>query len=319
MGALTVLNPGMLTTVQDLGRPGYASIGVPQGGAADPLALRVGNRLLGNPEGAAALELTLVGGTYAFATDGVIALAGAEANTVLESGGKTSPVPSCAAIHVRAGDRLRVGPITRGARTYLCIRGGVRVEPVLGSSSTFLGAGFGGLQGRPLRHDDRVEWGGAQGAQPALSPVVARALVENVLARRRLRAVAGSHAGSFTDDEVSAFWSRMFTVSPRSDRVGVRLSGHIGAERGAATGRMVSEGMMCGAVQVPPSGEPIALLADHPTTGGYPVIACIATVDLPVLGQLRPGDAVGFECVSQAAALELLRERERQLAEAAAA
>lgn len=322
MGALTVLDPGMMTTVQDLGRPGLASIGVPEGGAADPLALRVGNRLLGNPDGAAGLEMTMLGGTFAFEGDGAIALAGGEARAVLESSDDAGvlPAPWCTPINIRAGARLRIAPIVRGVRAYLCIRGGVRVQPALGSSSTLLSARFGGLDGRALRNGDRLEWNEVHANRPIMSPAVARVMLDEVLVRRSLRAVAGSHASEFADAETSAFWDSTFTVSQRSDRIGVRLAGHVGsAAKAVGTGRMASEGMMCGAVQIPPGGEPIVLLVDHPTTGGYPVIACVATVDLPALGQLRPGDRVGFERITQASALALLHDRERRLAGEAAA
>ena len=144
-----------------------------------------------------------------------------------------------------------------------------------------------------------------------MTPSAGASLIDETLHRKVLRAVDGAHAGEFNPQSAAGFWGSSFTVSVRSDRVGVRLESRIRA--GASAGEMVSEGMMCGAVQVPPGGDPIVLMVDYPTTGGYPVIACVATVDLGALGQLRPGDRVRFERVTPAAALELFRQRERVL------
>lgn len=324
MGVLTVIEGGMLTTVQDLGRAGLASIGVPAGGSADPLALRLGNRLVGNAEGSPALEMTMLGGTFAFEHDAAIVLTGGEVRASIDDERRAAsrPAPAATPISIRAGERLRIGPIVRGVRAYLCIRGGLNVSPMLNSASTFLGAGFGGRDGRALQEGDRLEWGSEESSParqwvdaPPTSPALTttRTMIEETLTRRKLRAVDGSHAAEFDAAVSPAFWSSSFTVSSKSDRVGVRLGGNVG--QASSAGRMPSQGMMCGAIQIPPSGEPIILMVDHPTTGGYPVIACIATVDLPVLGQLRPNDRISFERVSQATALALLRERERRITE----
>ncbi len=312
MGLLRVIEPGMHTTVQDLGRTGLGAIGVARGGAADPLSLRIGNRLVGNPDGAAALEMTLLGGSFTFEHDAIIVLTGGDVLPSIESGDGPREVPACIPIAIRAGERLTTGPIVRGVRTYLCIAGGIAVPRVLGSASTHLAAGFGGFAGRALRHGDTLEFGAISARSP--SPELARSaprFIERALARRVLRAVEGAHAGTFDAPATREFWSRPFTASSRSDRVGVRLHGRIALA--ASGGTMPSEGMMCGAVQVPPGGEPIILLVDHPTTGGYPVIASTATVDLPVLGQLRPGDDVRFERITPEAARALLRQHEGEL------
>lgn len=318
MGVLSVIDGGMMTTVQDLGRAGLASIGVPAGGAADPIALRLGNRLVGNDDGSAALEMTMLGGTFAFDQDAIIALVGGDVRASIEDNRQATSrsVPVVTPTAIRAGERLRVGPIVRGVRTYLCIRGGLSIRHVLKSASTFLGAQFGGLDGRALRAGDRLEWGGdssIDAAPASRTMTVARTMTEETLTRRMLRAVDGSDADQFDAAARAVFWNATFTVSSRSDRVGVRLSGNTG--QASSSGRMPSQGMMCGAIQIPPNGEPIILMVDHPTTGGYPVIACIATVDLPVLGQLRPNDRITFERVTQADALARLREREQRITE----
>ena len=256
--------------------------------------------------------MTLLGGTFLFEHDTVIALTGGDVLPSVEATDGPREVPGCMPIAIRAGERLTIGPIVRGVRTYLCIAGGVVVPKVLGSASTHLGAGFGGFAGRALRHDDTLEFAAsALGVPvPGLASSAAR-VTERTLSQRLLRAVNGAHAGAFDAAATREFWSRPFTVSSRSDRVGVRLHGRIASA--ASGGVMPSEGMMCGAVQMPPGGEPIILLVDHPTTGGYPVIACIASVDLPVLGQLRPGDDVRFERVTPEAARQLLRRHEGEL------
>lgn len=286
----------MLTTVQDLGRPGHAASGAPRGGAADTLSLRIGNRLLGNDDGAAALEMTLTGGEFLFEREAVVLISGAVAATVSGPGGSRTAA-TLTPLALRANERLKIGPILRGARAYLCVLGGIAAAAALGSRSTNLVAGFGGVAGRALRAGDRVPLcDGATGVLRAGASGAARELIASALGRRRLRAVAGAQHDAFPPESCSLFWRTRFEVSNRSDRVGLRLLGTIGAT--ALEGRMASEGMMPGAVQVPASGEPIALLSEHPTTGGYPVIACVTAVDLPALGQARPRDALSFEQIS---------------------
>lgn len=307
MAALRVIEPGMLTTVQDLGREGFAAVGAPVGGAADSLSLRIGNRLVGNEEGAAGLEMTLQGGAFEFEDDAVVAVVGGEAEARL---GEWA-IESCAAAQVRKGESLRIGRVLKGCRVYLCVRGGVRVRQVMGSSSTHLAVGIGGLEGRALKAGDRLEIGkpaalvlplpeGGGWREGALG-----GLIRGLCERRSLRIVMGSR---FSAAAVRALVGGEYKVLAQSDRVGLRLDGPtIEAPDG---GRMISEGMMFGAVQVPENGKPIVLMADHPTTGGYPVIGCVASVDLPTLGQLRPGDLVRFEPVDGQCARQLYRDRE---------
>ena len=310
MGALRVIEPGMLTTVQDLGREGFAAFGAPVGGAADSLSLRVGNRLVGNQEGAAGIEMTLLGGVFEFEDDAVVAVVGGEVEARLGE----KAVESCAAVQVRRGGSLRIGRVLTGCRVYLCARGGVRVRQVMGSSSTHLAVGIGGFERRALKAGDRVEIG-----EPAfLLPLpqgggwgegAVREQVRGMCDRRMVRLVVGSR---FSAAAVRAFVGGEYKVLAQSDRVGLRLDGPtIEAPDG---GRMISEGMMFGAVQVPENGKPIVLMADHPTTGGYPVVGCAASVDLPTLWQLRPGDLVRFEPVDGQVARQLYRDREAILA-----
>ncbi|MCG3130916.1 MAG: KipI antagonist [Phycisphaerae bacterium] len=316
--AIQVIEPGMFTTVQDLGRPGWTQFGVPRGGAADALSLRIGNRLVGNEEGAAGLEMTLVGGAFEFGRELQIALTGGDVDARIEGPGPARAVLMWEAFEVRPGERLVTGPVRSGARTYFCVRGGVQTPRLLGSRSTHPGASFGGHEGRALRRGDALEVGegvrsgdfhGPAGVQAATGR--APQFAKDILARRELRAVSGAHLALFDASGVEAFWGATFEVSLNADRTGVRLTGRIGSA--GSGGRLPSEGMMHGAVQVPESGEPILLGVDHPTTGGYPVMACVIAADLPVVGQLRPRDRVRFMRVERAEARALYTAQERRL------
>jgi len=313
VGLLRVVDSGMLTTVQDLGRSGFAAMGVPRGGAADALSLRIGNRLVGNADDSPALEMTLTGGTLVFDDSTLVSLAGGETAALIE---REDELPRLlgpgAAERIQAGEMLRVGPIKTGARTYLCIAGGVRVPPVMGSASTLLSCGFGGYFGRALRRDDQIEFGSAppRFRERALSEA-GRALERDNLKRRTIRVVPGAHEDSFDKKSIAAFLSLPFTVSVKSDRMGLRLDGP--PIKSLVGGRMVSEGMPPGAIEITESGQPIILMPDGPTTGGYPVIACVASVDLPVLGQLRPRESIRFTRITLAEARRLIRERELTL------
>ncbi|MBI5863227.1 MAG: biotin-dependent carboxyltransferase family protein [Planctomycetes bacterium] len=302
----------MCTTVQDLGRPGWASVGVARGGAADALSLRIGNRLLQNEDRAAAIEMTLLGGAFACERDIIAVLAGGEIEARIEGRGSTHLASTWAPFELSAGERLVTRSIRGGVRTILCVAGGILVPPLLGSRSTHLGGQFGGLDGRMLRPGDAIEVGEPRGrCADGSAGARARALAKPMLARRSLRAVDGPHRHCFDSAAVKRFWSTRFEVSLQSDRVGLRLNECIGSANFG--GRMPSEGMLHGAVQVPESGRPIVLMADHPTTGGYPVVACVAAVDLPALGQVRPGESISFETVTVERARELYAERERIL------
>jgi len=310
---MRIIHAGAFSTVQDLGRRGFASLGVPCGGAADTVSLRLGNRLVGNPDGTPAIEMTLTGGVFEFEDSVVVALAGARTHAVIQGAGDvTRPCREWAAEVVRRGERLRVGAMERGSRTYLCIGGGVRVPTLMRSGSTLVSAGFGGVEGRVLRAGDRVELGPAP--EPMRAVVLGEegaALVHSIVERRTIRAVAGAHSDAFDPDAGAAFWNHAFAVTSQFDRAGLRLEGPtVGSPHG---GRMPSEGMMWGAVQVPADGRPIVLMADHPTTGGYPVLACVVSADLPTLGQLRARDVVRFERVTLEQSWALLREQERHL------
>jgi antagonist of KipI len=288
---IRVLSPGLLTTVQDLGRPGYAHCGVSASGAADALSLRAGNLLAGNPPDAAALEMTLSGGAFEFESSALVALAGADFD---------GSHPMWEPVAIKAGETLRCGAARSGARCYLCVRGGIAVPRVMGSASTHLFSGIGGHQGRALRRGDLLPLGRDAMRRPR--PGARRPFAWTTT----LRATAGLQAGAVS----GRFYGTAYDVTENSDRMGVRLRGQ---PLEAPGGAMLTEGVPLGAVQAPPSGQPIILFVEHQTTGGYPKIANVISADFTRVGQLRPRDRVEFEPVSFEAAVQLLLEQEAWL------
>ena len=284
MRSLTVVKAGPLTTVQDLGRPGLAYLGVPRAGAVDEPALRLANRLVGNAEDAAGLECTLLGPTLRAETALTVALTGAPAKSTVDGQPADHGVP----VRLPVGATLRIGPARAGLRGYLAVAGGIDVPPVLGSRSTDTLSGLGPA---PLRDGDVLPVGQQVGkATPeAAPPFPSAAAVE-------LRVHPGPRVDWFTDAAWARLVSAEYTVSPTSNRVGARLAGP--ALERAVRGELPSEGLVSGAVQVPAGGEPLIFLADHPTTGGYPVIAVVDPGDLARVAQARPGTVVRFREVS---------------------
>jgi len=292
---LEVIDPGPLTSVQTPGgRPGWQHFGVPVGGAADPWRARLANRLVGNADDAPLLEATLAGPTLRFDSTTVVAMAGAAWRTTLDG----LPFPANHARPVRAGARLVVGT-GRGARAYVAVAGLV-VESVLGSASTDLRTGFGGHEGRALRAGDRLEL--ARQAGPSMR-------WRGTSASGPIRVVSGPHAMRFAP---GALTDGLWHVTEAADRTGVRLEGEP-AGLGPGTPEVPSIGLPLGAVQIPPDGRPIVLLADRPVTGGYPVPACVIRADVGRVAQLRPGDEVRFASVSVEEAIQALRQAEADL------
>jgi antagonist of KipI len=313
---LEVLEAGLLTTVQDRGRPGAVDLGVPVGGACDPWSMVVANALAGNHDAAATLEMTMTGPTLRVLSDCLVGLAGADFEAlVVDDGRQLRPG---AATRLRKDETLRFDvPVEgTGIRAYLAVGGGVDVPEVLGSRSTCLVGGFGGLDGRPLRVGDTISAGVSGGTDDAPVAVVAGAS-SPVSARGRLRVVAGPHATGNGRSVLERLLATEYTVSARSDRQGIRLDGPalVVAE---ASAQMLSHGVVWGAIQVPPDGKPICLLADHQTVGGYPVLAVVATIDRAALGQLGPGDAVSFELIDVDVAQRLARLQAAERADALA-
>ncbi len=298
-GGIQILEPGLLTTIQDLGRPGNMRHGVSPGGALDRGALILGNLLCGNDPGAGAIEITLTGPRLRFTAPIVVALTGADLGARLDG----APLPLWKPVAVQSGNEIAFdqGHKGRGSRAYLCVAGGIVVPPVLGSRSTDLAARLGGLEGRALRAGDRLTWGRPSGPTSAL---LSHRLVGSPPTYgdgAPIRVVLGPQQDRFTKKGIAAFLSGTYTVSPKGDRMGVRLiDGPAIAHRRGAD--LISEGIVPGSIQVPGDGQPIALLAACQTMGGYPKIATVIGADLDRLAQARPGERIRFVAVEPAAA-----------------
>ena len=295
--AITVIRSGMLTTVQDLGRRGHRAAGVPLGGAMDAMALRVVNLLVGNAEDAAALEFTLMGPELVFTADTTLAM----------GGGDFGGVPRWQPVRVRAGERVKFGAARTGCRGYLAVAGGLDVPVVLGGRGTYLRAALGGLEGRALRDGDELR-AAAVSRQMVDRWHLDERMLPSYSAAPTVRIVRGAQAGEFD----GALTTAGFKVTSKSDRMGVRLAGPAVVRRDA--GELVSATVAPGTVQVPPDGQPIVLMADAQTIGGYPQIAHVISVDLPLVAQLKPGDTLRFREVTLEAAHQLILDRARALA-----
>jgi biotin-dependent carboxylase-like uncharacterized protein len=282
---IRVRAPGPLTSVQDLGRPGLAHLGVPTAGAVDRRAFGLANRLVGNPPGAAALEITLAGPELEWEVGGWLALTGGRVEALLDR----RPVPMDVAVRVEAGQLLAVGTVTSGLRAYLAVRGGIDVPEVLGSRSTDTLAGIGPP---PLASGDRLPLGDLAEGDPFLQVAPTPALEEEPV----LAALRGPRDDLFTPRALDTLIATAWTVSADSDRSGIRLEGPALERRRRV--ELASEGMVEGSLQVPPDGQPILFLTNHPTTGGYPVVAVVADRDLPLAAQARPGTRLRFRFVS---------------------
>lgn len=278
---IEVLRAGPLTTVQDLGRPGLAHLGVGRSGAVDRPSLRLANRLVGNAEGAAALEATLGGLVLRFHAATTVSLTGAPCP--VRVGGRERDLH--APVAVAAGEVLELGMPRAGVRTYVAVRGGLDLPPVLGSRATDVLAHLGP---EPLRDGDRLAVGAPTGPGPAVDVAPVRALRSEPV----LRVVPGPRADWFVPAALEVLGTGRFEVTAASDRVGVRLAGP--ALERSRVEELPSEGLVEGAVQVPPDGQPVVFLADHPVTGGYPIVAVVHPDDVPVVAQLRPGQPVRF-------------------------
>jgi biotin-dependent carboxylase-like uncharacterized protein len=305
--ALAVTAPGLNVTVQDLGRPGFQAIGVPTGGALDPIMLRLANWLVGNGDGEGALEMRFSGPAFE--------LRGGEAQLALAGDGADIELlppfegrcPGWRSMTMRPGQRFRV-VLKGGGPCYLAVGGGFAIPPVLGSVSTLAVSGIGGFQGRALKAGDVLP---LRLARPALEADQALR-APKFASPAAIRVMLGPQDGHFTQAGLRRFLSEPFTISHLSDRMGLRLEGrpveHVGGFD------LISDGNAPGAIQVPGSGCPIVLMADRGTTGGYPKIATVISADLPVLGRLPPGSELRFQAVTHAQAVEALRAQDAMLA-----
>lgn len=305
MNSLRVESPGLLSTVQDLGRPGFGALGVSPSGAADPVALRLANMLVGNEPTAAGLEMTLTGGSFVFPQGAMIALSGANFGPAVNGHCLDMWTPHA----VQPGAKLTLGPTLDFARCYLAIAGGVQTKPFLGSASTHLLSGLGGFQGRALRKGDVLPLGAPR--RRIIKHTASEAALLAWQPRDVLRVTDGPQFNQFPDQSRQAFFRSTFRVTEEADRLGLRLDGASVKINGAA--EMITEGVSLGAIQVTPSGQPIILFVEQQTTGGYPKIANVIGADLHRLGQLRPRSEIRFERTSLAVARALWIEQQRLL------
>jgi antagonist of KipI len=288
--SIEVLEPGLFTTVQDLGRPGYGPMGVSASGAADAVSLRVGNLLVGNHESAAALEMTLSGGTFAFPQGGVVALTGSDMGAGL---------PLWTACTLEPGDVLRCASSVTGARGYLCVRGGVSVPLFLGSASTHVLTGLGGHA--VARGDVLIVGDHAAGRTREVKP----GALLRLSPRKAIRATDGPQSDWFA----AGFFAGEYHVTEEANRMGLRLGG--ATFNMDKPGKMLSEGVALGAVQIAAGGQPIIMFVEQQTTGGYPKIANVIAADMHSVGQLRPRDTVRFVKVNLEEARDALRRQEK--------
>ncbi|HZS33748.1 MAG TPA: biotin-dependent carboxyltransferase family protein [Methylomirabilota bacterium] len=309
MSGLAVIEPGLLTTVQDLGRLGYQRVGIPPSGPMDRAAFVVANRLVGNPDGAAGLECTLNGPRLEVRQPALVAVTGAEMEPSLNG----DPLPTWTAVAVAPGDVLAFRMARAGCRAYLAVAGGLDVAPVLGSRATYLRGRLGGLGGRALQKGDVLPVGRPAAAgwpgrtvPPALRPAYP--------AEVECRVILGPQADRFTADGIAAFLGAAYEVTPQADRMGYRLKGPLITH--ARGHDIVSDGIPLGGIQVPGEGQPIVLLVDRQTTGGYTKIATVIGVDIGRIGQTRPGQRVRFREVGLEEAHAALADERRWLAHA---
>jgi antagonist of KipI len=326
--SLRVLRPGLLTTVQDHGRRGLQHLGVVPGGAMDSIALSLANALVGNSQDQAVLEITVLGPELLFTEEALVALCGAE----MEAHAEGETFPGDRPVLLPAGTRLSIRMATRGARAYLSVAGGIALEPVLGSCSTYLAGGFGGLKGRALRRDDVLPVARDAAALAArryrlLSRRSARGRLGTVrwcappltLPDREpimIHAMEGHHFSSFDAASRRAFFDSVWQVAPDSNRMGYRLAGALLHRAEEMRDEILSGPTALGTVQVPANGSPVALMADRQTSGGYPRIAQIASADVPRLAQVAPGARLHFARCPLQTAIALRRDVRSRVAAA---
>lgn len=322
---IEIKNPGLFTTVQDLGRYGFRKYGVVVSGAMDETAHRVANLLVGNEEDAATLEITLLGPEILIGEDTLIAICGGDLSPSINS----YRIPMWRPVYVKRGSTLSFGKCASGARSYISFAGSFKIKEVMGSKSTYLRGEIGGYQGRKLKKGDIIHLNSPHCKIIDFANVLSKNVNSNGFAVPKwfinksilgeysknpmLRVIRGGEMDYFHKESIKAFFNEKFMITSQSDRMGYRLKGE--ELRLEEPLEMISEAVSLGTIQVPPDGNPILLLADRQTTGGYPKLAQVITVDIPLVAQLKPGDSVRFEEVSLEEAQRLLILREEGIEE----
>jgi antagonist of KipI len=310
MPSIIIESAGLLTTVQDRGRYGYQRYGMPVSGAMDTFSLELANLLVGNDPGAACLETTVYGPEMLFTGDTTIAVTGADMGLAVNE--KSTALNT--AISVRQGDRLGFRGLNYGSRSYIAFAGGIEVAAVMGSRSTYLRAATGGHEGRALKPGDELPLGVANNKKKVMK--IPEGLIPEYRHSQTIRITTGPEAHFFHISGLRNFLTTEYKVTAQSDRMGYRLSGEPVIRR-EGRGDIISAGISQGTIQVPGDGQPIILMADRQTSGGYARIACVISVDLTLVAQMIPGDTVRFKEISLEKAQELLKERQRLISELA--
>ncbi|GGE49611.1 KipI antagonist [Pullulanibacillus camelliae] len=318
---INIIDAGLNTTVQDLGRWGYQDKGITVGGALDHIALRLANLLVGNPENTAGLEMTLLGPTLSFTEDALIAICGGDLDARIDE----KSIKTWSPLYIKKGSILRLGSAKRGCRAYLAVHGGIDVPSIMGSKSTDLRSSFGGFNGRSLREKDELpigephsffstyreqcmqnhgsfhsaKWSISYSGRLAYSP------------HPTLRVLPGKEHSMFTDSSIAHFYNEAYQITSASNRMGYRLKGAPLYYKTALN--LLTEPVTTGTIQIPSDGQPIILLADRQTSGGYPRIGHVIQADLPLIGQTKPGDAIYFKAASLEEAYQALAEQEKQI------
>jgi len=304
MSVLVIHDPGPLTTIQDLGRPGHLRVGIPESGPVDREAFVLANRLVGNDQGAAGLECTLTGPRVEFADERVVAVCGAEMPVTVNR----APAPGWQSLRVKAGDVVKLGAAATGVRAYLAVSGGIDTPAALGSRATYPRGQLGGLRGGGLRKGDRLPLGVATAGRPGR---VRPDRIVDYSGPPEIMVVLGPQDDRFTERGIAAFLEGPYEMLPQSDRMGARLRGPwIEHTRGHD---IISDGIPLGGIQVVGDGQPIVLLVDRQSTGGYTKIATVCSFDIGRVGQVKPGQRLRFRRVTVAEAHATLRARREHL------
>ncbi|MBH5318989.1 biotin-dependent carboxyltransferase family protein [Paenibacillus sp. GSMTC-2017] len=319
--AITIVKPGLLATIQDLGRTGYQGYGIVVGGVMDQGAARVANIIVGNSDDEAVIEFTSAGGEIRIERELLISLCGGDLGATVNG----RYVPLWRPVLLNRGDIITFGASRFGSRVYLAVAGGFNMNKVLGSKSTYIRGGLGGHEGRALKAGDHLMVNGI--AASSLSAKLITAIQEKrwlstwhagqfALADRDvfvIRVMEGTHSNRLSDEAKVSLFGGIFRIGTLSDRMGYRLEGKRALGPLQRSAELLSEAVAIGTVQLPPDGNPIVLLADRQTTGGYPRVAQIATVDIPLFAQLKPGDKILFELITLQTAERLLLTAEHDL------
>lgn len=304
MGKLKFISGGMLTSIQDFGRYGYQKFGMPVSGAMDTYSMQLANWLVGNERNEACFEITYLGPEIEFLSNTIIAISGAKMHAKINR----QSIRTNSTVAVAKGDVLEMGAVKRGMRAYLAISGGINVPVVMGSKSTYLRGKIGGFKGRKIENRDVVEFGDKQQIKYHEVPSALRFIYPQV---QTIRVLPGTERDRFTDEGYQTFLNSEYTVSNQNDRMGYRLSGSTLAHKDGAD--IISSGIVNGSIQVPGHGEPIIMMADHQTVGGYTKIANVITVDLPILAQLKANDKIRFLEVTLEEAQDLLDKQNQNI------